>query len=83
MVAEPDARLGERAVAILGVRDGQSPPTLDDQRAHLERGGLAKQKWPESVRVVADLPSNALGQGPEAPAPPAAVPPLRDRRQGR
>jgi acyl-CoA synthetase (AMP-forming)/AMP-acid ligase II len=62
VVAEPDPRLGERAVAVVRVRDGTSSPTLDEIRAHLERAGLAKQKWPESVRVVADLPRTPSGK---------------------
>ena len=33
VVAAPDARLGERAAAIFGVRDGLSAPTLDDAQA--------------------------------------------------
>ena len=55
-------------------------PTLEDVRAHLAAAGLAKQKWPESIYVVADFPRTAVRQGPEVPAAPAAP---RRRAAGR
>jgi acyl-CoA synthetase (AMP-forming)/AMP-acid ligase II len=62
VVAEPDERLGERAVAVVRVADGHSGPSLDDVRAHLAAAGLAKQKWPESVRLTTDLPRTPSGK---------------------
>jgi acyl-CoA synthetase (AMP-forming)/AMP-acid ligase II len=62
VVAEPDERLGERAVAIVRVRDGASAPSLQQVRAHLESAGLARQKWPESIRQVGDFPRTASGK---------------------
>ena len=62
VVAEPDERLGERAVAIVRVRDRASVPTLEQVRTHLERAGLARQKWPESIRQVSDFPRTAAGK---------------------
>ena len=62
VVAAPDERLGERAVAIVRVRDGASVPSLEQVRAHLERAGLARQKWPESIRQVSDFPRTAAGK---------------------
>jgi acyl-CoA synthetase (AMP-forming)/AMP-acid ligase II len=62
VVAEPDDRLGERAVAIVRTRDGGPPPSLADVREHLAAAGLAKQKWPESIRAVADLPRTPSGK---------------------
>jgi acyl-CoA synthetase len=62
VVAEPDERLGERAAAIVRLREGASAPTLDEVRAHLAAAGLAKQKWPESVRAVLDLPRTPSGK---------------------
>jgi acyl-CoA synthetase (AMP-forming)/AMP-acid ligase II len=62
VVAEPDARLGEHAAAVLRVRDGATPPTLDDVRRHLADAGLAKQKWPESIHVVDELPRTPSGK---------------------
>ena len=62
VVAEPDARLGERAAAVVRVRTGMAGPTLAEVRAHLEAKGLARQKWPESVYQVADFPRTATGK---------------------
>jgi acyl-CoA synthetase (AMP-forming)/AMP-acid ligase II len=46
----------------LRLRDGATAPTLEDVRAHLAGVGLAKQKWPESIYVVADLPRTPSGK---------------------
>jgi acyl-CoA synthetase len=62
VVAEPDDRLGERAVAVIRVRDGKTAPSLDEMREHLAAAGLARQKWPESLRQVADFPRTASGK---------------------
>jgi acyl-CoA synthetase (AMP-forming)/AMP-acid ligase II len=63
-VAAPDERLGEHAAAIVRLRDpaGASVPTLDDVRKHLAAVGLARQKWPESLHVVPDLPRTPSGK---------------------
>jgi acyl-CoA synthetase (AMP-forming)/AMP-acid ligase II len=61
VVAEPDDRLGERAAAVVRVRDGMAVPTLADVRDHLAGAGLAKQKWPEAIYAVADLPRTPWG----------------------
>jgi acyl-CoA synthetase (AMP-forming)/AMP-acid ligase II/alkylhydroperoxidase family enzyme len=62
VVAAPDARLGERAAAVVRVRDGHEVPTLNDVRQHLEAAGLARQKWPESIHPVVDLPRTPSGK---------------------
>jgi acyl-CoA synthetase (AMP-forming)/AMP-acid ligase II/alkylhydroperoxidase family enzyme len=62
VVAAPDVRLGERAAAVVRVRDGHEVPTLDDVRRHLEAAGLARQKWPESIHPVVDLPRTPSGK---------------------
>ena len=62
VVAEPDERLGERAAAVFRVREGASAPTLGDVQAHLATAGLAKQKWPESLYEVTDLPRTPSGK---------------------
>jgi acyl-CoA synthetase (AMP-forming)/AMP-acid ligase II len=62
VVGVPDDRLGERAVAVLRLREGAEAATLEDLRAHLGAVGLARQKWPESVHVVADLPRTPSGK---------------------
>ncbi|SFF58668.1 AMP-binding protein [Streptomyces mirabilis] len=62
VVAAPDARLGEHAAAVLRLRPGHPAPTLDEMRAHLERAGLARQKWPEELHVVPEFPRTASGK---------------------
>jgi acyl-CoA synthetase len=62
VVAAPDTRLGEHAVAVLRIKPGQTMPTMDEVREHFERAGLAKQKWPEELRQVDDYPRTASGK---------------------
>ncbi len=62
VVAAPDARLGERAAAVVRIREGGPTPSLDEVRAHLQAAGLARQKWPESIHVVTDFPRTASGK---------------------
>ena len=62
VVAEPDTRLGERAAAVVRLREGATPVTLDQVRTHFAASHLAKQKWPESIRIVADFPRTASGK---------------------
>jgi acyl-CoA synthetase (AMP-forming)/AMP-acid ligase II len=62
VVSAPDERLGEHAAAVIRMRDGAPAPTLADVRTHLEAAGLARQKWPESIHPVADLPRTPSGK---------------------
>jgi acyl-CoA synthetase (AMP-forming)/AMP-acid ligase II len=62
VVGAPDERLGERAAAVLRLHEGASAPTLEEVRAHLAAVGLAKQKWPESLHEVSDLPRTPSGK---------------------
>jgi acyl-CoA synthetase (AMP-forming)/AMP-acid ligase II len=62
VVAAPDARLGEHAAAVLRLRPGHPAPALGEIRARLEQAGLARQKWPEEVHVVADFPRTPSGK---------------------
>ena len=62
MVAAPDERLGEQACAVVRAAPGAEPPGLDELREHLERVGLARQKWPERVEVVPDFPRTSTGK---------------------
>jgi acyl-CoA synthetase (AMP-forming)/AMP-acid ligase II len=61
VVAMPHERLGEGVCAFVIPQPGQSVdvPML---AAWLERGGLAKQKFPERVELVEDLPRTASGK---------------------
>ncbi|MEU9017697.1 AMP-binding protein [Actinomadura sp. NPDC048394] len=62
VVAAPDERLGEHAAAVLRLRPGRKPPSLGEMRDHLERMGLARQKWPEELHAVEDFPRTASGK---------------------
>lgn len=62
VVAAPDERMGERAAAVLLLRPGETAPTLDEVRRHLDGAGLARQKWPESLHVVEELPRTPSGK---------------------
>ncbi|KGI69116.1 AMP-binding protein [Mycolicibacterium rufum] len=62
VVAAPDARLGERAAAVLRIRDGHAMPSIDDVRAHFRQAGMATQKWPEELVEVDDFPRTASGK---------------------
>ena len=62
VVAAPDARLGEHACAFLRVAPDAPPPDLAAVQAHLGAAGLARQKFPEELRAVDDLPRTASGK---------------------
>ena len=62
VVAVPDQRLGERACAIIRQLLDAEPVTLDILRSHLDRAALARQKWPEELRLVTDFPRTATGK---------------------
>ncbi len=59
VVAAPDDVYGERVCAFV-VAAG--PLTLDDVRAHFERAGVARQKTPERLELVEDLPRTPAGK---------------------
>jgi acyl-CoA synthetase len=62
VVSAPDARLGERAAAVLRVRPGHPMPSIEEVRDHFKGAGVAAQKWPEEVHEVADFPRTASGK---------------------
>ena len=62
VVAAPDARLGEHACAVVRMLPGADPIELADLLPHLEAAGLARQKWPEELRIVTDFPRTASGK---------------------
>lgn len=62
VVAAPDERLGERVCAVVRVLPGAEPPTLDALRTAAADAGLARQKWPEQVEIVDDLPRTPSGK---------------------
>ncbi len=62
VVAAPDPRLGERVAAVLRIKPEHSMPTMSAVRAHFERTGVARQKWPEELHQVEDFPRTASGK---------------------
>lgn len=62
VVGIPDNKYGERTAAVMRLHVGAVPPTLEAVREHLSGVGLAKQKWPESLHVVADFPRTPSGK---------------------
>ncbi|PXY27900.1 AMP-binding protein [Prauserella muralis] len=61
VVSCPDPVLVERACAYVVPQDGLVP-TLEQLRAHLSAAGLAVQKSPERLEIVAELPRTASGK---------------------
>ena len=51
--------MGEIGVAVVVLRDGASPPLLEDLRSHAE-GRLARHKMPEALLVMDELPRTAM-----------------------
>jgi acyl-CoA synthetase (AMP-forming)/AMP-acid ligase II len=61
IVGAPSERTGE-AVCAFVVPKGPSPPDVAALAAHLSARGLARQKFPERVVIVGELPRNAQGK---------------------
>jgi cyclohexanecarboxylate-CoA ligase len=61
VVGVPDESRGERACAVVVARPGHSV-TLDDLVAYLDGRGVARQKAPEELRLVDELPRTASGK---------------------
>jgi acyl-CoA synthetase len=62
VVAAPDVRLGEHAVAVIRTLPDHAMPSLANVRTHLEHAGLARQKWPEEILQVEDFPRTTSGK---------------------
>jgi acyl-coenzyme A synthetase/AMP-(fatty) acid ligase len=60
-VAVPDPVFVERVAAVVSLKPGVTLD-LDDVRKHFTSVGVAKQKTPEQLVVVADLPHSATGK---------------------
>jgi acyl-CoA synthetase (AMP-forming)/AMP-acid ligase II len=61
VVAAPDERMGEVVRACVVLKPGATL-TLEDVRAHFAGAGVAKQKTPERLTVLDELPRNASGK---------------------
>ena len=62
VVAAPDARLGEHGCAFVRLLPNAATVDLESVRSHLAAAGLARPKWPEELRLVADFPRTASGK---------------------
>jgi len=62
VVGLPDPKTGERACAVVVATDTANPPTLPELFEYLTDQGLAKQKVPEQLELVDELPRNASGK---------------------
>ncbi|MCB0995215.1 MAG: AMP-binding protein, partial [Acidimicrobiales bacterium] len=62
VVAAPDERLGEHACAVIRLAAGATALDLGDVTRRLEQVGLARQKWPEELRIVDDFPRTGSGK---------------------
>jgi acyl-CoA synthetase (AMP-forming)/AMP-acid ligase II len=60
-VGMPDERLGERVCAIVVLGEGAALD-VEDVRAHFAAAGLARQKTPERIEIVAELPRTPAGK---------------------
>jgi acyl-CoA synthetase len=62
VVAAPDRRMGEHVSAFVRLAGEPAQLELDTVRKHLEGAGLARQKWPEELHLVNELPRTASGK---------------------
>src|SRR5437016_5273670 len=62
VIGVPDAVSGERVCACVVLRPGAMSLTLAEVRAFMEARGVMRQKIPEQLEVVAELPRNATGK---------------------
>lgn len=60
-VAMPDPIYGERVCAFIALNDGASI-TIDDLRIHFQARGVARQKTPERLEIMEELPRNPSGK---------------------
>jgi acyl-CoA synthetase (AMP-forming)/AMP-acid ligase II len=61
VIGLPDPRTGERCCAVVVPKDGAAL-ALAEVTAHCREAGLARQKLPEQLELVAELPRNASGK---------------------
>ncbi|MFA5883253.1 MAG: AMP-binding protein [Acidimicrobiia bacterium] len=62
VVAAPDERMGEHALAAIRLRTDAPAPDLAAVQAHLDSAGLPKQKWVEEVRILDEFPRTPSGK---------------------
>ena len=62
VIGVPDAASGERVCACVVLRAQAPPLTLDALRAFMEEQQVMRQKIPEQIEIVPQLPRNATGK---------------------
>jgi acyl-CoA synthetase (AMP-forming)/AMP-acid ligase II len=62
VIGLPDVRTGERACAVVVLAPGYETLTIAELAAHCHDRGLARQKVPEQLELVAELPRNPMGK---------------------
>jgi len=62
VIGIPDPRLQERACACVVLKPGVEEFTFAEMQQFLNEKGLARQYWPESLEVMAELPSTSTGK---------------------
>ena len=58
----PTTASANRSVHSCGWLPGADPWTWPQSDAHLDEAGLARQKWPEQLRVIDELPRTPSGK---------------------
>jgi acyl-CoA synthetase (AMP-forming)/AMP-acid ligase II len=62
VIGLPDPKLGERCCAVVACRDPADPLRLDEMTAYLTAQGLMRQKLPEQLEIVDQVPRNPTGK---------------------
>jgi cyclohexanecarboxylate-CoA ligase len=62
VIGLPDPKTGERACAVVTLVDGVTSLSLVDVAEHCRALGLARQKVPEQLEIVDEVPRNAMGK---------------------
>lgn len=62
VIGLPDSRLGEKVCAVVELKEGSEPFTIEEMRAFLTELGLTRHFLPEYLEFVPELPRTSLGK---------------------
>ncbi len=62
VIGLPDRERGERCCAVVEVLDPSQPLTLEELVSYCHERGLMKQKIPEQLETVSEIPRNPVGK---------------------
>lgn len=62
VVPFPDKVMGEKVCAFVVLNPGSADFTVADARSYFEQMGLAKQKTPERVEIIGEMPRTPIGK---------------------